>query len=107
MIRKTPLFSGLLFLLAPLALAQDEYKIELTPYVGYTTSGGVRVNPVDIGDGRIVDRITPTSGVSFGVGFDYSTIYSANMLLSVSISASSKVIWKVAFKVDPRRGLRT
>jgi len=71
MLRNAVLFSGILLLWAPLTLAQDEYKIELTPYVGYTTSGGVRINPVDIGGGVIVDRITPTSGVSFGIGFDY------------------------------------
>jgi hypothetical protein len=31
----------------------------------------VRINPVDIGNGQIADRITPTSGLSYGFGVDY------------------------------------
>lgn len=52
------------------ALAQDdEYKIEITPYIGYTFSEGVPVIPVDTGAGT-VDRVNPVSGMSYGFQFD-------------------------------------
>ena len=72
MVRKVMLFVGVLGLLSPLAMAQyDEYKIELTPFVGYTFSEGVNVSPTNIGGGEVVNRISPTSGLSYGFTVDY------------------------------------
>ena len=56
------------------ALAQgysDEKKIEITPFLGYTLSGGVEVNSTDVGNGVIVNRIGPKSGFNYGFGFDF------------------------------------
>jgi hypothetical protein len=57
----------------------SDYKVELSGIFGYTFSNGVNVNPVDIGAGQIVDKITPRSGASWGAGFDF--------LLSENLSA--------------------
>lgn len=52
------------------ALAQyDEYKIELIPFIGYTFSEGVPVEPVDTGSGT-VNRLNPVSGMSYGFQVD-------------------------------------
>jgi len=50
--------------------AQDEPRIELIPYIGYTLSEGVNVESVDIGNGETVDRISPAGGMSYGFEFD-------------------------------------
>ncbi|MGW8181131.1 MAG: outer membrane beta-barrel protein, partial [bacterium] len=72
MVRKVTLFIAILGLLSPLALAQyDEYKLEITPYLGYTFSEGVDISATDIGDGNIVNRLSPTSGSSYGFIADY------------------------------------
>ena len=71
MVRKLFLFAGILVLVAPFAWAQDEYKIELTPYIGYTFSEGVDITPTHIGGGEVVNRISPTSGLAYGFTFDY------------------------------------
>jgi opacity protein-like surface antigen len=55
---------------ASTALAQDEPKIEITPFVGYTFSEGVKIQPQDIGQGREVDRLGPTSAFSYGFDLD-------------------------------------
>ncbi len=44
--------------------------LEIIPTLGYTFSEGVRVDDVDIGGGRIVTRIDPENGLSYGVGID-------------------------------------
>jgi hypothetical protein len=54
-----------------LALAQDEFKIEVTPYFGYTFSEGVNITPQDIGNGESVDRLSPTSALSYGFSLDW------------------------------------
>jgi opacity protein-like surface antigen len=65
------LFCLTLVLTTGLALAQDEYKIELTPYFGYTFSEGVDITAQDIGNGEAVDRLNPTSALSYGFSFDW------------------------------------
>ncbi len=52
------------------AYAQDK-KFEFTPYVGYTASEGVRINDQDVGGGTIVNTISPKSGASWGLSFDF------------------------------------
>ena len=52
-------------------LAQDSPKIEITPYVGYTFSEGISIDPIDIGNGQIANELTPTSAFSWGAEFDY------------------------------------
>ena len=59
------------FLLAagPALLAQDK-KIELIPFVAYTLSEGIDFNAADIGTGQIVNKLTPTSGFTYGFQVD-------------------------------------
>lgn len=71
MVQRAILCSFVVVLLGMTVLAQDEYKIELTPYIGYTFSEGVDINSTDVGNGERVNRISPTSGMSYGFGFDY------------------------------------
>jgi len=71
MVRKVILLVGILASLALPALAQDEYKIELTPYFGYTFSEGVDISSQDIGNNESVDRISPTSAMSYGFSLDW------------------------------------
>ena len=69
---------------APFAWAQDEYKIELTPYIGYTFSEGVDITPTNIGGGEVVNRISPTSGLAYGFTFDY--LFSENAAVGFNFS---------------------
>ena len=71
MVRNIVVISTICLFLVPLALAQDEYKIELTPYFGYTFSEGVDISSQDIGNGESVDRISPTSALSCGFSLDW------------------------------------
>ena len=78
---------ALMFSLSPLAQAQD-YRMEVTPFFGYTFSTGVDVAIADSGSGVFVDKITPKSGFtwgfqadvlageSFAIGFLYSNQFS-------------------------------
>jgi opacity protein-like surface antigen len=86
---------ALMFALSPLARAQD-YKMELIPFFGYTLSNGIDFTAADIGNGVIVDRITPVSGFTWGfqadvlasemfaIGFQYSDQSSKLELREVS-----------------------
>jgi opacity protein-like surface antigen len=65
-------------------LAQDEPKIELIPFIGYTFSEGVNVEPVDIGNGETVDRLTPASALSYGGEFDL--LLGANLYVGFNFS---------------------
>ncbi len=70
MIGKVVLASVLfLFSISQAAVAQMR-RAEITPTFGYTFSEGVRVNDVDIGDGTIVRRVDPESGLSYGIEID-------------------------------------
>ena len=60
---------ALMFALGPLALAQD-YKMEVTPFFGYTFSNGIDFNPAVIPGGAIVDKISPKSGFAWGIQAD-------------------------------------
>ncbi|MCH8017064.1 MAG: hypothetical protein IH917_10615, partial [Acidobacteria bacterium] len=63
----------LMFALSPLALAQDfgkDYKMELTAFFGYTFSEGISFGPDNISGGRLIDKITPTSGLTWGFQAD-------------------------------------
>jgi len=73
MLRRISVTAILLFFVFSLqGFAQDK-KIEVAPYVGYTFSEGVDVdiavsNPDDL---YIVNRISPTSGFTWGFDVDY------------------------------------
>ena len=45
--------------------AQDR-RVEITPFVGYTLSEGIKVDPNSIVN-IVVDEISPTSGLSYGL----------------------------------------
>ena len=71
--RKTLLVAiatGSLVLTASSSMAQNEYKIEITPFFGYSFSDGINVNAVDIGGDREVNKVTPRSGADYGFNFD-------------------------------------
>ena len=53
------------FFLAADGFAQEK-RVEIIPYVGYTASGGIDVQSQDVGNGVIVNRIGPKSGLSYG-----------------------------------------
>jgi opacity protein-like surface antigen len=63
----------MLFFLMSLQGFAQEKKIEVSPYIAYTFSEGVDVdiavsNPDDL---YLVNRISPTSGFTYGFNFDY------------------------------------
>jgi len=60
----------LMFALSPLALAQD-YKLELTGFFGYTLSEGINFGPDFISGDRLIDKITPKSGPTWGFQADF------------------------------------
>ncbi len=68
------LILGLVLMLGvTLAVAQDK-KFEVSPYIGGTLSDGVDVDPTSIPGTEpplTVDRVSPKSGLSWGVGFDF------------------------------------
>ncbi len=68
--KKLLVLIGLCFVLtASLTFAQEK-KFELNGLIGYTLSEGVDINPID-DNGDIIDRISPKSGFSYGLGLDY------------------------------------
>ena len=72
---KCRIFAVLVLMLAlsPLALAQDfgkDYKMELTAFFGYTLSEGINFGPDNISGGRLIDKITPKSGIGWGFQAD-------------------------------------
>ncbi len=54
--------------LGTMAYAQDT-RVEISPYVGYTLSEGINVNP-DTVIGILVDQVNPTNGLSYGFMFN-------------------------------------
>ncbi|GMR22140.1 MAG: hypothetical protein BMS9Abin37_0468 [Acidobacteriota bacterium] len=54
--------------LGTMVSAQDT-RIEISPFFGYTLSEGFTVNPNTVA-GIIVDKVNPTSGISYGVMFN-------------------------------------
>jgi opacity protein-like surface antigen len=61
---------GIVILFTPSAFAQNDYKVEIVPYLGYTFSEGVDIAPLEV-DGMVVDRVSPTSGFTYGFTFDF------------------------------------
>ncbi len=65
MVRKLVWQLGLVvFLVSP--LSAQEYKIEVSPFFGYTLSEGINVDPIVI-DRTIFNEVNPESGFSYGV----------------------------------------
>jgi len=63
----------LMFALSPSGLAQDfgkNYKLEFAAFFGYTFSEGIRFGPDNISGGRLIDKITPKSGPTWGFQAD-------------------------------------
>ena len=56
-----------LFLLATPAWAQQDYRVEIEAFAGFTWSDGVPVRPQTI-SGDAIDEVTPKSGRSYGLG---------------------------------------
>lgn len=61
------LWSALVMMLASSAMAQS-HRVEIMPFIGYTLSEGIDVDPIAVG-GDIITAVNPTSGFSYGVGF--------------------------------------
>jgi opacity protein-like surface antigen len=72
-----------------LSLYGQEKKIEITPFIGYTFSEGVNVQPVDPGNGVVINGLDPKSGLSYGFQFDFNLAenLSAGFLFSEQDSA--------------------
>jgi opacity protein-like surface antigen len=62
---------GFLIILGCSTATAQSKKYEVSGFLGYTVSEGVDVRPVEFDDDRIIDRLNPTSGVSFGFGLNY------------------------------------
>ena len=92
----------LMVALSPLAMAQD-YKMEVTPFFGYTFSNGIDFNPAAIPGGAIVDKISPKSGFAWGIQADVlaSETFALGFLYS---DQSSKLELR---EVDRKRKSRT
>jgi opacity protein-like surface antigen len=71
MLRKTLLTGFAIVIAASTALAQDK-RVEVNVFAGYSFSEGVSVQDTDIGEDQIVNRITPKSGYSWGLGVDFA-----------------------------------
>ena len=56
-----------LFLLATPAWAQQDYRVEIEGFGGFTWSDGVQIRPQTIVD-ETIDEVTPKSGGSYGLG---------------------------------------
>ena len=66
--RKLIAFSTLIVGMATASLAQDS-RVEVSPFLGYTLSEGFTVDPNTV-TGILVDKINPTSGLSYGFMFN-------------------------------------
>ena len=68
--RMLPLITGFCMIFTLSAAVAQENRFEVSGTVGYTLSNGIDVTPTDIGDGTIVDRVSPTSAFNWDVGMD-------------------------------------
>jgi len=68
--RMLPLFIGLCLILASSAVLAQEKRFEVNGVVGYTLSSGVDVQNQEVDD-VTYNRVSPKSGFSYDVGFDY------------------------------------
>jgi opacity protein-like surface antigen len=65
-------------------LAQDEPKVEIIPYLGYTLSEGVDIQATDIPGDRTVNGLDPTSALSYG--FEADLLLGENFYLGFNFS---------------------
>ena len=63
--------TAVLLVLGTASTFAQDYKVEISGQFGYTFSEGVDVTPTDIGGGVVINRISPTSGMSWGAQFDF------------------------------------
>jgi len=70
---------GWICLCGSASLHGQEKKVEITPFFGYAFSEGINIQPVDPGDGTIINGIDSKSGISYG--------FQADFLLSENVSA--------------------
>ena len=68
--RMLPLLVGFCLILAISSAVAQENRFEVNGTVAYTASNGIDISPQDLEDGRVVDRISPTSAFSFDIGLD-------------------------------------
>ena len=68
--RNILLVIALLVVMAVPAWAQQDYRVEISAFGGYTFSEGVPVSPAEV-DGEIFDQITPVSGGSYGMNASF------------------------------------
>ena len=87
MMRKLTLQIGILLITTTFTVAQDEYKFEITPHIGYSFSEGVNINPTNVGGGQIVDQINPKSGFTYGFLFDF--LAAENLALGFNFTEQS------------------
>jgi hypothetical protein len=68
--RRVVLATLVLCIAAAVAQAQEK-KFEFGSFVGFTASSGIDITPKPTGVGMVVTRLSPRSGMSWGLGFDY------------------------------------
>ena len=68
--RRLSVLVGLCMILTCSWAAAQDYKYEFNGRIGYTFSEGVEVNPNDY-LGSVITKISPNSGFTYGMGFDY------------------------------------
>ncbi len=61
----------LVLLASSVPVCAQETGVEVSHMFGYTFSEGIDFDPVDIGGGTIVNKLTPTSGFTWGFLVDY------------------------------------
>jgi opacity protein-like surface antigen len=70
-IRKKLYFAFIVAVLSGGLFAQKEPKIEIIPFFGYSLSEGVDIDDAEIPGDRTVNRLDPTSGMSYGFETDF------------------------------------
>ena len=87
-IRKLSLLT-FVFLIGAIPAYGQEKKVEIIPFLGYTFSEGINIQPQDPGDGNIVNGLDPKSGFNYGFQFDFilAESLSAGFLFSEQGSA--------------------
>jgi len=70
MFRKLLFVFVLVGVLGTSSVVAQEKRVEIVPFFGYTLSEGVGVQAIDI-EGAVYDRVTPKSGMAYGVAAGY------------------------------------
>lgn len=71
--RRVPMVLICVLVVNPALWAQEK-ALEFSPFIGYTFSEGIDVNAADIGNGVMVNKLTPKNGISYGFQVDFLAV---------------------------------